>query len=76
MYQQYEEEIEQLEHRDFIADIRSYGKNYDFISKTPDMPKKYNLGHIIERNNIGKYSVKEIINNIKGESKIDINMFQ
>lgn len=76
MYPQYEEEVKQLEHRQYIGDIRSYGKNYDFISKTPDMPKKYNLGYIIEQNNIGKRSVSEIMNNIKGENKIDINMFQ
>lgn len=78
IYSQYEEEIEKLEHRKFIADIRSYGKNYDFISTSPDIRKKVNSGRIIEENNQGKYTTDEIIRNITKNKNIDIdtNIFQ
>ena len=77
MYPQYAEQIEKLNTRDYVADIRSYGKNFDFLGRTPNIKSKVNLGHIIEDNNEGKYTTAEIIDNIKNKGHdIDIDIFQ
>lgn len=78
MYPQYEEEIPKLTHREFIADIRSYGKNYDFVSMSPDIRERVDLGYKIKRNNIGKYTTEEIIHNIKHkeDDNIGVDIFQ
>lgn len=80
MYPQFEEEIEKFKARDCLCDIRCNGKNYRFITTTPDIGEKVNLGHIIEKNNIGKYTTKEIIENMLFENEeneiIDKSLFQ
>lgn len=73
MYPYLSDKINKLNHREFIYDIRSYGKNYDFISKTTDIGKKAGFGKIIEQRNIGKYNIDEIVNNLNEGIKSDIN---
>lgn len=78
MYPEYEEEIAKLNHREFIADIRSYGKNYMFAGKTPNIRRKTNLGYVIESKNRGKYTTEEIVNSISKRRNIGNkeNIFQ
>lgn len=63
-YPEFEKYIDNMQKRECLCDIRIKGKNVQFFSKTPDIPAKTNLGHIIEKNNIGKYTTEEIINRI------------
>lgn len=79
MFPQYEDEIEKLEHRQYIANIQSYGKHYDFIATTPDIKDGASLETEIIQNNTGEYTVNEIMNKIEhgGLSKnIENDIFQ
>ena len=79
MFPQYEDEIKKLEHRQYIANIQSYGKHYDFIATTPDIKDGASLETEIIQNNTGEYTVNEIMNKIEhgGLSKnIENDIFQ
>lgn len=80
-YEQYKNKIPKMKNRECITDILSSGKNHDnWIKKTEDVPKKSDLGHMIEENNLSQKTVDEIVKDIIGnpisKDKISKNEFQ